>query len=208
MTSASTTLALHAPVAPHPLVGTAHAALWHNVADAPAVLSRLLAAQSTKDGSVPDPILKNVVLLNADALLSPRVLEAAVLRAMTNVRSGIAKTRTLGAEVMYALAPSTNIRDAMATFGVTKDTSRIVALHLVLAPSSETETSDATPSTAAIDAALDQLFGKGPTRADWITLGTATDAAKLAEMHSLDPRTPRADLERDLIEAVALKGYL
>ncbi|KAI9179673.1 hypothetical protein H9P43_005001 [Blastocladiella emersonii ATCC 22665] len=174
-----------------PALGTADAELWRDVTNAGELIKAAMA-------KTPAPELENVVFLNAKMILSPRHLEAALVRAFHNHAVGRMKTRSMGAEIMYCLSPSSMIKEAFATFGLSKTTRDVLAVRAHPASSA--------PTTPAGHTDL-APFIKG-TRAPWSAVADTTDVPAIRALFGADAARPVAELERDLVEGIALKGIL
>lgn len=110
------TTTLHIPPHPSPI----HLTLFTSVTNASHLRAQLLAA---------NPAFA-YALLDARALLSLPHLLAAVFRALADARAQRLKTRSLHAEIVYALARDTNIAAALRAFGVADATTSLLCVKV------------------------------------------------------------------------------
>jgi EKC/KEOPS complex subunit CGI121/TPRKB len=110
---------------PHYHVYPVHVALFRDVANASHLRRQLLDANPNFD----------YAFLDASMVISPQHLLSAAFMAIHNFVTSRAKTRTPHSELVFRLSPNNNIGESYKKFGISDDSTTIIAVKLPLSAS-------------------------------------------------------------------------
>ncbi|KAK7204307.1 kinase binding protein CGI-121-domain-containing protein [Myxozyma melibiosi] len=97
-----------------------HLSLYTNVTNAPTIRSQLLSGNTAYSYAFLDP----------STILSISHVLAAVYRALTEREAGTMRTRTVNSEIVFSMAPSMNIGDALKRFGVKDESTALFVVKV------------------------------------------------------------------------------
>ncbi|WFD02619.1 hypothetical protein MOBT1_001300 [Malassezia obtusa] len=153
-----------------PALGRAHErvymAQFANVRNGAALKDALIAASKTPENS-DERRRMDYAFVDARLILSRQQLLTAVIEALVaseRIRGDAPvgfKTPSIHSEILWTLNPNNNIADALRRFGVAKDTSTLLLVHVASAPPTG-------PDPVALVAAMDELVD-----GDLVTSGIA-----------------------------------
>ncbi|KAL7746362.1 hypothetical protein RI367_008292 [Sorochytrium milnesiophthora] len=170
-----------------------HVGLYTDVSNAAQLKQQVMSKSPPAD-------LDNVVLIDARMIVDIRQCLAALHRAVHQRYYAKMKTRTIGSELMYCLSPVTNIATSLKTFGLSDDTTAVLAVKFV--DDEQTNTVDA--STAGIA----RMLSRGTTQVDLDQLPQVCDRAKVAACYKVPDELSSEQVLQFIVECIALKGIL
>eukprot|EP00300_Choanocystis_sp_HF-7_P023052 c22819_g1_i1.p2 GENE.c22819_g1_i1~~c22819_g1_i1.p2 ORF type:complete len:176 (-),score=30.12 c22819_g1_i1:113-640(-) len=150
---------------------TLTAALYTGVTNAKELKNRLVKSE-----------LRDVALLDGSMIVSTFHFHVGAHKALEHEATGTMTTHTLHSEIVFALAPTRNITQAFKSFGVTADSTTVLALMVDAAEGKAAEVAAAVAGTAT------------PLPADWAAIRNAAQIATVyglaaAECESSDAMT-------------------
>ncbi|CAH8494142.1 unnamed protein product [Dicrocoelium dendriticum] len=104
---------------------------WDNVTNAQLIHKRIV------NRLLPSHTDAVCVFLDAANIFAPRHIEAAVNQALLHLSSGSLITNDFATEVIFCLSPTRSIKHALATFGASSETRRLLAAVICTKTDSE-----------------------------------------------------------------------
>eukprot|EP00762_Andalucia_godoyi_P003090 ANDGO_01131.mRNA.1 EKC/KEOPS complex subunit CGI121 len=132
----------------------------------------------------------DAAFMDARYVLSEFHLLCALNRAISNFEHGKMKTKSLHAELVYCLSPSTSIAQSLSIFGI-QATSRSVLVG-IFNPANE----------KYVDSIISQVHGAQMVP---ITVGGAADTTLISSFLKLPPTTQFQNLESQLVTRISTK---
>ncbi|KAG0297183.1 hypothetical protein BGZ96_007392 [Linnemannia gamsii] len=170
------------PIESLPTAGDIHMACFTAVKNAPDLKEKL----QNQDKSLTFAIVESNLIMDVFQLL------LAATKAAHDNEAGKLATQTISSEIIYNLSPSKNIAESLKRFGITEDTTSMIAIKIGGNPDAIMEEMSKTVEGNLVS------FSK---------LDQEKDMSKLRQYYKIDPKvTEDKDILNWIVGAIAMKN--